>query len=235
MIRILLILFCLLFSLLAEATTYIPLALDRQLDDADSVIHGIYKGNSYKKLKDGEVVTELLFEVNHSAGIRPNEILAPKNFKVMIPGGVWQGVVYHVYGGPIFQEEEEVVLMLKKSADGFFLSNLALGKYQVFTQDGQKYLRSAVFPDHHSLGRIQWEMFDRQLNSIFGAGFTNTFGDKVVAVERSDRYQTTRGPASLESEQNRQQRSSSPFWAIVVLGLLGASSAYFIKRRGEDC
>jgi hypothetical protein len=142
-----------LMSFNMRATTFIPLSIEQQMRDATGVIRGIYQGSSYKKERNDKVVTEASFKIKTMSGIKNHEVINKNNFKVIFPGGKWHGVTYQITGTPDFKVGEEVVLLITKTNMGFFLTNLALGKYTIKKEFGKEYLTSVVFPNNAKLNR----------------------------------------------------------------------------------
>ena len=214
-----------------NATTFVPLPLDRQIKTSYGAIHAIYQGSNYKKLGNGEVVTNASFKVLETSGIKSHEIINRNDFKVIYPGGKWQGLVYRVPGAPEFQVGEEVVLLLSKGQRGFTISNLKMGKYEVYEDEGKVYLGSSAFRSHPKLGRISFMDFERILTANYGSGFRSYHHDKYIANGDSDK-KVGRSIASEEQSMEEEQRSTmSIYWLVLIFGLMGSYSAYIMKRK----
>lgn len=236
-------LFCLCNA--ALATTFVPTPFEKQVMDSYGVIRGNFSGSVYKKLPSGEVVTQASFRVKESAGLKPNEMVNKNDFKVLFPGGKWQGVVYQVHGSPKFQEGEDVVLLLAKGEHGFLLKNLSLGKYNVYRKNGQNFLASSVFSNHPKLGRIKYKAFEEMVEHRFGKRIENIKDDRYVyqapksPVKRSafaslNRKKKGRAIASVgnETEESQLQNTSvNVLWLVLLFGFMGAYSAYSLDRK----
>ena len=85
-------------------TTFVPVSLDTQVKNAYGVIHGKFMGKTSKKIRTGDVVTEASFEILAMSGIPFREIVNQNNFKVLYPGGTWNGIVHSISGTPRFKK-----------------------------------------------------------------------------------------------------------------------------------
>jgi len=235
------------------ATIFMPISLDRQLEESNGVLWGSYQGKSYKKLPSGQVVSELAFKVVYSSGIQKEEIINPNSFKVIVPGGIWEGMVYQVSGVPSFKLGEESVLLLSKSNFGFRLSNLSLGKYNIQSSENGVYLSSEVFPKHSELGSIRLSKFQESLWTRFGEGLDQKLVDQEVSVPKTQRARRSiasvmdtepvnkddiekREPASeLSNEESAWGISSSSkigmVWLMVIFSLIGTAIAFAFGSR----
>lgn len=225
------IIFLTLFVSVSFATTFVPMPLDRQLKSSYGVIHAVYQGSNFKKLSDGQVVTNASFRILQSSGIKSSEIINRNDFKVMYPGGKWQGLVYSVAGAPTFYEGEEVVLLISKGSRGFVVNNLKMGKYEIFEEDGKRFLASSAFRSHPKLGKISFSEFERKLFTYFGSDFQTSHHDKYIANTKKKK-DIGRKIASVEEESNETNTNSmSIYWLVLIFGLMGSYSSYVMKRK----
>lgn len=218
-----------LFSNPIKSTTYIPVDFYDQIKESDGVIHGIFKGQTSKKLQNDMIVTVNSFEILEATGIIQSSILNIKDFSVYTPGGIFQGINQKVDDFLSFSPSEEVVLLLKKTPDGYFIHNLGLGKYQVLELDGQRYLRSVVFPHHKNLNRISFESLNEFTRQIFGEGLSKVDQDKYVYKGQSHKQESqNRGPASAEVDPT-ENNTSGLYWLVIIFAIMGLSRALWIK------
>lgn len=230
-------LFCLWLPFVAQAVTFIPLSFEQQVNESYGVIKGSYITSVSKKLPSGEVVTESVFKVSEFSGIKNHEIINKNNFKILHPGGKWQGILYHVDGSPTFEPGKEIVLLLNKTPHGFVPTNLTLGKYEIFRSAGVQYLRSAVFPDHPRLGKIKLNDAMFSFKKYFGSNLQEVNHDKFVYKGNVKKKQTQevegraqRSPASDEIDEESGS-DFSIFAIIVIFALLGFFSAYSMRSE----
>lgn len=245
----------------AQSSTFVPLGIERQVEQADGAIFGIYRDHHYKRLNDGTVVTEAKFEVLKYSGIAANDIVNKKSFSVLFPGGQWQGMNYRIKGAPKFKEGEKFLLLVSRGQHGFTLSNFTLGKYNVSSSSGGDYtLSSSVFPRHQELGSIKMEVFNRHLEQNFGAKLSafendkfinNKVGQELASFQNisspriSDRPELRAGrtPASLDNYKAKQERApasnqgddkGSFLWIALTFFAMGAYAAVMRrKQRGS--
>lgn len=226
-----------LFSLTGfiQAATFIPLSMEKQLERSSSVIQGIYRNSSFKRLPNGDVVTLASFEIEKISGLTSSQILNHRDYKVMLPGGEWDGLTYFVTGVPSFKPGERVVLLLLDTPYGPIINNLALGKYHIVQREEGSVLVSDVFPQHPSLGNIALESFENMLITRFGSGLAehslkNQINRKVSSdtTDKSLDAGEERTPASIAEEK---ASSFSPLLLVIILALLGAYGAYLVRER----
>lgn len=227
----LMLLFCILLFSTASATQFIPIPIERQIDESDAVIHGVFRSKNYRKLDSGQVITQASFKLIGSVGLYPGEILNKNNFVVSFPGGVWQGLVYKIIGAPTFYKKEEVVLLLNKKNKGYVIKDIALGKYNIRkTVEEGTYLISSVFKDHSKLGKIKMDEFKLLLSDRFGTSLDKITSDRFVYRPENDKRKNGRAPASSIEEDSPASSSTTAFWVAILFGLIGGFS-YLIHRR----
>lgn len=225
----------------AFATTFRPTPPERLIYDSHAVIHGVFNGQTYKKLPSGQVVTEGIFTVIKSAGIKHNDVLNKNAFRVMYPGGEWQDVTYKVFGSPKFKLGEEVVLMLRSSKYGYTVNSLLAGKFKVERhRDEGVMLRSSVFPNHEKYGVISYEDFNEIVKDKFGEQLHEIFSDryvnrvtkkKVVDSQITVRSRDGREPASTEHEP---EGVSTTIWLAIIFGVMGALFLKSVSRAKKN-
>jgi hypothetical protein len=228
-----LLLFVSLFSSLA--TTFSPIPLEYRIDDAKGVVQGRFLGQVYKKLPDGNVVTEVSIGLDKAVGFYANEILNRSEFKVILPGGVWNGHVYKVQGVPHFKKGEEVVLMITKGKFGFYLPNMAMSKFQVKRVRHDTTLVSEIFSEKEGVGRIELKDFESLLSRKFGKGLEKVDFDRVIYRRPiSENLKKSRKPASIELDDENEDISP---WSGMALVLTLTALSFFsivLSRRGKE-
>jgi hypothetical protein len=224
------------------ATTFIPTSFERQVRDSSAIIEAKFVGDTYKKLKSGEVVTESTFSLNKVAGLAPSEIVNKQNFKVLTKGGVWQGIVYKVNGTPKFKKGEEVVLILQKTPFGHVVDNMAMGKYSIEYKNRVKYLKSSIFPNHPSMGEMNYIKFNKIVSHYFGSVLSEINLDKIVYDPQLKKRQT-RSMASVKDAEGRDIASISErdkkkkeepvniIWLVIILSALGFYSINMVSEK----
>ena len=230
-----------------EGTTFVVVPLETQIRNADGVIWGKFRGTKSKKIS-GTIVTEATFELLAMSGVEPAEVVNKRNnFKIVYPGGTWQGITYKVMGTPEFGAGEEVVLFVRKGRHGFGLVDLGLSKYQVERRNGRNgeeiFFKNSVFSSHHRLGRVSLERLNGLLKERFEQPFIRMARDKYpypkgrlkkLYVEKGAVIKE-RNPASLDSAGRTPQGQNKSYegmvWIILMFSVLGG---YFvIAKRSE--
>ena len=156
------------FSFFARSTSMNPVPIEEQLRTSDGIIHGHYKGIQQDDKIDqvtGIVFTEHSLELISTAGINPQK----KRYEFLTVGGVWQGIRHEIPGAPRFEEDEEIVLLLKNGSMGHIIHNSSLGKYSVVNRDGQKILVNDVAPDDNRLSNFSFDQFNGYVRERFGS------------------------------------------------------------------
>lgn len=224
-----LVLLSLLFSGQLFSTTFIPLPIEDQVDATDSVVLATNTGKSYKRLPNGDVVTEYSFKLELTSGLPEHKVVSPNSFKVLTPGGQWQGRYYQVHGVASFKPGEQALLFLKQTPHGWVVNNLSMGKFEVLKDTQGTWFRNTVFPAHPKLGLISLGKMNELLQHKFGSALVEVDIDKYVhkeSIQTPHAGSTTksgRAPASLENEDTSSTKVSSYglMWMMLLLGFLG--------------
>ena len=238
---------CLIFGGSAlEGTTFVAVPLETQVRNAGGVVWGKFQGAASKKIS-GVIVTEATFELSAVSGITPSDIVNKNNFKIIYPGGTWQGITYKTLGTPEFVKGEEVVLFVTKGRHGYGLVNLGLSKYVVErgrdrdTGEEEVFFKNSIFGPHHGLGRISLERLNGLLEDKFRQPFTRVVRDKYAYPKGRlhKRYvgksgsleERKRKPASMDSLESGGKKMSYQgiIWIILIFSILGGYFA-MVKR-----
>lgn len=219
------------------ATTFVPTSISERINYSDGLISGVFLGSSVKKLPNGQVATELSFKIEKTAGISPSSIVNKNNFKILIPGGSWNGYVHKVSGTPTFERGEQAVLMITEGPYGHILPDLAFSKFSYKTIDGQKYLVSSIFSEKLGVGKMSLSDFQSLSKDHFGTELVSLNVDKFIdkfhgkVVVKKGRRANPRAPAS---EKKEDSENNLPFlWSIIALGALGFFSTSLYRSSKE--
>ncbi len=225
----------LLFSPLLYATTYTPQTVEQQLQDADAVIWGNYKDSAYRISKNGEVVTDLIFDISRSFGVKFTDAATNKNFKVTIPGGIWQGIKHHVPGVPHFQKEEEIILILSKNENGYELTNYGYSKFNIIKEDGQNYLISRMGA-MAGINKISTLKFDDLAYKYIERKQSISYKIQEVSDEslNPNSESIERSPASIGKKNDSSEDKMNLFWPFVLFAVLGIFATISGKFRNEE-
>lgn len=208
---------------IAYSTIFIPTPIDQQLENVNAVIRAEYQGETSRRLVTGDVVTELTFKLKFQAGLSHREIINPNNFKVLVPGGTFDGIVYFVHGAPKFKLGEESILFITKGQFGFQLYNLGLGKYNIIQNKNEFTIRSEVFPGHPELGNISYKNFNTLIENKFGIGLSEIEINYTVQKNSSTaKLESSRYPSSLDGSinSNSELESENGEYSLIFIFLM---------------
>lgn len=197
-----------------QAMNFGPVPLEDQLKESDAVIVGKFLGSRFKKLPDNEIITINSFKIRTQAGLKYADLLNRNKIDIYHPGGKWQGIEYEIQGAPVFEKDEESLLLIKRTGFGFRLQNLALSKYDVTYKRDEINFHSVVFRDHPRLGHFSLE----ELNSLLDDSFNATLEEISqfsVSIKKNNQSRTI-ASYSDESEEESLLTEKIP---MVGLGL----------------
>lgn len=199
-----LILFLGIFPMASSATVYTPGHTKVLFTEIDGWVSGQINDISYKKIgRDEKVYTVLSLNLNEFSGISRSQITNFNNFKILFPGGIWQGVNVRYSGSPEFRLGDKGVFLLKKRAGGFFIHGLSAG---VIVGDSSSVL--------HELHEYSIKKFG-QINQVSGSIVNNNLAKlKVRQVASNNSYDSKPSQASIA------QMSDVIFLVIVISFLM---------------
>ena len=194
-----------------DATLFLPKSFENQLDDVDALIEGVLIKKTYKRLgPKGEVVTKAYFKILRSVGLMGNEQLNLNEFWVLYQGGVWQGVEHKVFGAPKFSKENTYILLLKKTSKGYWVKDLKMGQYQVTEEDGEKVLKSSLFPNHPSFGKTSLSRAEDIIEEKYGMPLLKSkdvMRQKIAQMKYKALSKKSRSLASLVQDETKEDPS----------------------------
>lgn len=219
----------LLFSSQLFSTTFIPLPIEDQIDATDSVVLATNTGKSYKRLPNGDIVTEYSFKLELASGLPEHKVVSPNAFKVLTPGGKWQDRYYQVHGVASFKQGEQALLFLRQTPHGWVMNNLSMGKFEVLKDAQGTWFRNTVFPTHPKLGLISLSKMNELLEHKFNSPLAEVDIDKYVHKKEIQTpnaiasRRSSRAPASIEEVETEVSSSTSYglVWMMLLLGVLG--------------
>lgn len=201
-----------------------PIPIENQFRNASAVIHGVYKGSSYKKLPNDVIITQFTFKVLNSVGIDDVKIINKNHFPIYSKGGIWHGLVYNSVSRLNFKPGEKVILLLKEVMNGYEILNQGLGKYNIILDKGEMYLSSSEYPEHPKLGKIKVAEFNQLVKKKFGKILLIVEAGNIVANNKPNIVKK-----SLESSKRKIASGTQIFYSddsmlliILFMGILGA-------------
>lgn len=243
-------LFLFTIPLSAFATMFIPVSLEQQLKESDAVVRGNYIGKGSKLIgNDGEIVTEYIFKLTNSSGIKNNQLINSNEFKFLVPGGEWQGQIQRIEGAPHFDTSKEYVLLINQEKSNYWLHNLSLGSFNLIKENKIEYIESMVFPNHPQFGKISYENFLNEVEKRFNDKFAVVeYNDMHIAKTESDddlelsnhkaqnidRTVASSSAKKIEDNQNEQSEDKFQiFWILIIFVLMGTYYKYLTAKNSE--
>ncbi len=150
------IMFCFINCNLAKATMFLPISLEKQVEEATFALETKFVNGRVFKNQAGEIMTEYSFDVLDSYNLDPDDLDAGQ-LKITMPGGTFEGITSMIDGAPQFSLGEKSFLLLKKIHSRIYISNFSLGKFKIQEINGKTYFVSEVFPMNPHMGRISKE------------------------------------------------------------------------------
>lgn len=216
------------------AATFLPIEIVERMKNSDAAVFGEYNGQTYKRLSNGQVVTEYSIKVEKFTGLRPNELISKNNYKVIVPGGVWNNEVHKISGTPKFRIGEKIVLMVKKGPYGYTLPDLSMSKFKVVRKNNQLILKSDIFTDTYNVGRISLKEFNGFAEAIYGKELTAYNSDKFIYKKIDKDKKSGRHIASYSDEVSTNKSNSFSFvWLTLTFALLGFIGSVIAKGRKD--
>ncbi|MEI8346333.1 MAG: hypothetical protein WCG27_02620 [Pseudomonadota bacterium] len=222
------------------ATVFYPVPLDKQLQESDGLLQATYVGLNYKRIGDkNEIYTEAIFRVTKMVGLPKEEVIYKDSFKILYPGGVWEGKVSFTYGSPQFRQDEEYILLVKKGRFGYELSNLSMGKYDLVKDNGVLHVVSSVYPYHPRLGRMKYSALENFVHERWGQNLgpmQNDYNQSVTENDSTIANRSSNNPkremASTKTSGPIPEDNSQKYWPYFLFVILGVLS--FFKLRGRQ-
>ena len=221
-------------------TVYVPVSAYRQMKESEAVVQGIYNSKTYKKLSNGKVVTELSFKIVKAVGIPRKDIINKNEFKIIMSGGYWGGLKYHIPGSPVFTKGEEIIALLNRVDRAYWLHNLALGSYRIKRVAGEKRVISYVFPNNKKIGSLGYDEFLREIVKAYSVELAHLPLETEILIGSKNPYNKMgsvvkargRKIASLDENVKEESEENTIIWPILLLGFLGAIFRW-LSRRNE--
>lgn len=184
------------------ATMFVPLALEKQVEEATSAVEVKLSNTRVFKNEAGMIMTEYAFNVLENYNLS-SEDLENKKLNLTMPGGTYDGVTSTIDGAPQFSLGEKSFLLLKKVESKNYLSNFTLGKYKIQSYEGKTYYVSEVFPLDPKIGRISKDKMIDLMKTKWKTSFS-TIEDLSPAA----------GGATMSVREKKIEKVESPIVAI---------------------
>lgn len=215
----------------AQATSFMRVSVDSQLDEADGIFIGHFLEQKSIVVEDGSIATQMSFRLSKEYGL-DSQLFGLEEIFVHYPGGTWEGETVIIEGVPQFNVGERVAILAKNIDNRLWGLNLALGSYRIINYGKETRLVNGVFPNDPAVSQIKISDFEHKVKQIKGLNL------KVVRSFQHEKARSTQGKnrsiASIESSEENDVEESSrskTFWPLVFLAVVGAIGSYRVKNR----
>lgn len=217
-----------LLSVVASATQFIPLSIDKQVEEADFAVEATLQSRKIYKNSNGLIMSDYTFRVNESFGFNESE------FHLDMPGGTFEGVTTMVDGAPNFPLHQVIFLLLKKVESKIYLSNFTLGQYKIIEIDGKKFYRSEVFSHDPQIGIISKEKMKLLMSEKWN--YTSNTPAKKPSLEKIVKQQSAEKILKQQERLPAQavpQEGSSLDWKLIIAGFcfLILAFLFLVKKK----
>lgn len=120
------------------STVVTKLNLRELTEGSDLILRGIVVDKvvrGYEKDGNIKIETEYEFKVRE---VFKGEINTKKTFSLILPGGKYKKWEMKILGMPSFNKNEEVILFLEKTPDGYIPTGLSQGKFSIIKDKNNK-------------------------------------------------------------------------------------------------
>jgi hypothetical protein len=237
-IRILLMFVILSFQNVCFGTMFIPIAFEKQVEEASSGVEVYLNSSRVFKNAIGAIMTEYNFDVLESFNF-PDEEGENKKLKLVLPGGTLKDVTSVIEGAPSFNLREKSFLLLKKIESNFFLSNFSLGKFKIEESNGKVFYVSDVFPLDLNVGRIEKNKMIELMKSKWKTSFRSAPRAAPIVYGEDSRSKLIssvfKNASKKQATQAIEEKQEIPFffWSAVVI-LIFCFSIIFIKLSKNE-
>lgn len=141
----------------ARATVMVELALEDMIRDADAVVRGVVERSAVRMdLRTGQLEPWTITRLRTNAWLKSSS-RAPEGELVEIEelGGVWNGGGSWIDGTPRYRANEEVVVLLKRDAEGH-LRTLGMVQGKFVVRRGAPGVQTLMVRDLSSVGFARW-------------------------------------------------------------------------------
>lgn len=215
----------------AYGTTFRPLTVKSQVNEADNVYIGEVVSVS-SDFEGSEIISKVFLKLDKWHG----ENVEHGHVEVYFPGGKVGDFVQNVEGSAAFEVGEKVALMSKTIEGRSWVMNLGLGKFSVKTIGNSYLLVNQIFPRHPSVGQIKLDRFESLVSSVKEVKLNKRFKNKYeITNSKSYKVQKTktrrgRRIASLNRESSKKEKPSS-LWLVFILLLLGVAKKIYSQKE----
>lgn len=227
----LLVLLTFLVTSVSFATTFLPVAVDDQISEADGILIGHFLHQQSVRIEDGTIATQMTFKLSKEYGLA-SDLFGLEEILVHYPGGSLDGETVMIDGVPRFTVGEKVALLARNIDNRLWGLNLALGSFRIVNYGNETLLVNEIFPQDRRLSQIKLTEFENKVKTIKGSSLKVV---KSLEVSPGQRTQgKNRSIASISTpEENESVESVMPnnFWLLAFFAVAGAVAGLRKKNR----
>jgi hypothetical protein len=217
--------------LIARGTTFVPLTIEDQINNASGAAEVQFVG-AFSFKKENGIFTEYKFKVLESVNLDESDI-QDNYLKLTMLGGAVDGVVSVIEGAPTFSEGTKYFLLLKKINGINYLSNFTLGKFNIIEFENKEFLISEVFPNVPNVGRISKNQMLKMLREKLEKKKAE---EQKIIFNNLSHGKKDRAPSSERVTFKKEQflnNNSKYFYQIILLALLVTFliSFYLLRKK----
>lgn len=228
-LRLLFILIFMISTVVANATQYRVLPLQKQVEEADVFVSGTVSAIQSVE-KNNKIWTQVTLTLQSALNFETPQII------YFLPGGSINGRSMKIETVEIPKLNQEQHLLLKKVKDEYFLSNLALGEYQKIQVNGEEVFTSKIFPEMPGLKNLKLSDFIKASGEKKWKELSFEVPTKLqqpLAVPNKERILPM-----VETRENIERRKSEANVFRIILWILGTAFVigvfYNVKSRNSE-
>lgn len=211
------------------ATTFVPISIKDQIKNSDAVVKGVVVDKTYGEHEQFGIVTKVEIRKDKYFGLDPLTDFVT----VYFPGGKLDNQVVEIPGSPELQVGEKTVLILNKSEDKAWVSNLGLGKYSVKKVGDEEILVNQIFPEHPKVGHMSAKRFFSLVEWVKKEKPVVRMKTKYEYDQEQNQYRKQNQGRAIASEnsESSEPRSLPIYWLVIFLGISGAFFKAFKNKN----
>lgn len=202
------------FTVVANATQFVQLPIEKQIDEADFAVEATLRSSKVYKNLSGAITTDFFFVVNESFGFPDGEL------HLEIPIGTFEGVTTMIEGAPSFLENEKVFLLLKKVEGKIYLSNFTMGEYRIVNIYGQAFYRSEVFSLDPRIGMISKDKMKMLMQEKWHYTSNAPVDFKKIVIQKAPLHSPKLPPQIKRLPAQEAKQEDNIFYISLIGGLI---------------
>jgi len=233
MLKYLLLLSLLSWSLIVSATTFVPQTIKDQLVESSGIVVGEVISIRSEQEPDGRIYSMAFIKADKWLGAD----VKSDHIEVYFPGGKVGDLVSKIEGAPKFNTGEKVVLFTKNIQNKSYVLNLGMGKFSIKNLGKTQIMVNQIFPQTPEVGQMKLKNFYQLARNLKGKKFSERFKNKYeLNIEKQTNIQKSKrvGRKIASVSEKEQDKNKVPvYWLVILLGIVGCSYS-FLRKRSSD-